>query len=85
MRYVVSACFYYNQIAATNKQIKRESDKQRKCVLHMLLYTYFFYKQPVNKQLTLGWQISKQFSGLNPVSLSHSKNYRLKKSRAFPL
>ena len=32
------------------------------------------------KQLALGWQIAKELSGLNPLSLSNSKNYRLKKS-----
>ena len=48
-------------------------------------YTYFFYKQPVFKQLALGWQIAKQLSGLNPFSLSNNKNYRLKKSGVFPL
>ena len=26
--------------------------------------SYFFYKQPVYKQLALGWQIAKQLSGL---------------------
>ena len=36
----------------------------------------FFYKQPVYKQLDLGWQIAKQLSGLNPLSLSNNKNYR---------
>ena len=48
-------------------------------------YTYFFYKQPVFKQLVLGWQIAKKLSGLNPFSLSKNKNYRLKKRGAFPL
>ena len=28
-------------------------------------YTYFFYDQPVYKQLALGWQVVKQLSGLN--------------------
>ena len=42
--------------------------------------TYFFYKQPVYKQLALGWQIAKQLSRLNPLSLSNNKNYRLKES-----
>ena len=45
----------------------------------------FFLKQPVFKQLALGWQIAKQLSGLNPFSLSNNKNYRLKKSGVFPL
>ena len=45
----------------------------------------FFYKQPVFKQLALGWQIAKQLSGLNPFSLSNNKNYRLKKSGVFLL
>ena len=38
-----------------------------------------FYKQPVYKQLSLGWQIAKQLSGLKPLSLSNNKNYRIKK------
>ena len=46
-------------------------------------YTYFFYKQPVYKQLALGWQIAKQISEFNSFSLSNNKNYRLKKSGAF--
>ena len=36
-----------------------------------------FYKQPVNKQLALAWQIAKQLSGLKPLSLSNNKNYSL--------
>ena len=36
-----------------------------------------FYKQPVDKQLALAWQIAKQLSGLNPLSLSNNKNYSL--------
>ena len=32
-----------------------------------------------------GWQIAKQLSGLNPLSLSNNENYRLKKSAVFPL
>ena len=38
----------------------------------------FFYKQPVYKQLALGWQITKQLSGLNPILLSNNQNYRKK-------
>ena len=38
-----------------------------------------FYKKPVYKQLALAWQIAKQLSGLNPLSLSNKKNYRLKR------
>ena len=45
----------------------------------------FFYKQPVYKQLALGWQIAKQLSGLNPLSLSNNKNCRLEKSGVFHL
>ena len=45
----------------------------------------FIYKQPVYKQLSLGCQIAKQLSGLNPFSLSNNKNYRLKKNWVFPL
>ena len=35
-----------------------------------------FYKQPVFKQLA--WQIAKQLSGLNLLSLSNNKIYSLK-------
>ena len=48
-------------------------------------YTYFFNKQPGYKQLALKWQIAKQLSGINSLSVSNNKNYRLKKSRVFPL
>ena len=48
------------------------------------MYTCFFYKQPVYKQLALRWQIVKQLSGHNHLSLNNSKSYRLNKSRAFP-
>ena len=35
-----------------------------------------FYKQPIYKQLSLGWQIAKQLSGLNSLSQSNNKNDR---------
>ena len=41
-------------------------------------YTYFFNKQPVYKQLVLGWKITKQLLGLNPLSRSNNKNNKLK-------
>ena len=47
------------------------------------MYTCFFYKQPVYKQLALRWQIVKQLSGLNPLSLNNSKSYRLNKINSF--
>ena len=37
-----------------------------------------FYKQPVYKQLALPWQIGKQLSGFDLLSLSNNKNYSLK-------
>ena len=43
----------------------------------------FFYKQPVYKQLAFGWQIAKQLSGLDPISLSNNKNYRQRKMEFF--
>ena len=49
------------------------------------LHLYFFYPQLVYRQLALEWKISKQLWGLNPLSLSIDKNYRLKKSGVFPL
>ena len=48
-------------------------------------YAYFFNKQPGYRQLALKWQIAKQLSGLNSLSVSNNKNCRLKKSRVFPL
>ena len=42
-------------------------------------YTYFFNKQPVYKQLVLGWKITKQLLRLNPLSRSNNKNNKLKK------
>ena len=44
----------------------------------------FFYRQPVYKQLAIGGQIAKQLSGLNSLSLSNNKDYRLKKNQSFP-
>ena len=48
-------------------------------------YTYFFNKQPDYEQLAFNWQIAKQLSELSPFSIRNNKNYRLKKSRVFPL
>ena len=42
--------------------------------------TLIFYKQPVYKQIALGWK-----NGLNPLSLSNNKNHRLKKIGFLPL
>ena len=44
----------------------------------------FFYKQQIFKLLALRCQIAKQLSGLNPLSLSNNKIYRLKKSGILP-
>ena len=33
----------------------------------------FFYKQPADKQLALGWQVAKQLSGLNPFIKQQQK------------
>ena len=35
-----------------------------------------FYKQPIYKQLALGWQIAKQLLGLNSLPQSNNKNDR---------
>ena len=45
--------------------------------------TLIFIKQPFYNQLALGGQIAKKVSGLNTLSLSSNKNYRLKKSEVF--
>ena len=39
----------------------------------MSRYTRFFNKEPVYKQLALGWKIAKQHFELNPLLLSNSK------------
>ena len=44
----------------------------------------YFYKQPVNEQVALGWKIAKQFSGFNLISLSNNNKYKLEKSGVFP-
>ena len=36
-------------------------------------------------KLALGCQVAKELSGLNSLSLSNSKNYRLRKTGVFPL
>ena len=41
-------------------------------LLHLVFY----------KQLALAWQIAKQLSRLNPLSLSNNKNYSLKVTSA---
>ena len=46
-------------------------------------YIYFFNKQPIYKQLSIGWLSAKQLSGLNVFSLSDSKNYRLTETGVF--
>ena len=48
----------------------------------MVISIHFFYKQLVYKQLDLGWQIANQLSGLNSLSPSNNKNYRLKVTSA---
>ena len=45
----------------------------------------FFYKQLLCKQLAFRWQMAKQLSGLNSLSLSNTKNYRLKRKLEFSL
>ena len=40
------------------------------------------YRQPDYKQLALAWQIAKQLSGLNPLSVSNNENYNLKVTSA---
>ena len=50
----------------------------------MPYHTFFVSNQfIVYKQLALVWQIAKQLSGLNPLSLSNNKNYRLNKEDFF--
>ena len=66
------------QISVTNRN--SSSNSQMFFKVHL-----FFYNQPVYKQLALAWQIVKQLSGFNPISLGNNKNYRLKKSGIFPL
>ena len=72
-----------------------QSFQKNVCSIIRLLFCYnipiiritliFLYKQPVYKQLALRWQAATQLSGLNLLSLSNNKNYRLKESGVFPL
>ena len=69
--------------------IENEVKKMNNCLwlcdkIYIGLFT-LFYKQPVYKQLAIRWEIVKQFSGLNPFSISSNKNYGLKESGVFPL
>ena len=57
----------------------------KQTVIEIFIIVHFLYKYMVYKQLALGVQIAKELSGLNPLSLSNIKNYRLKKSGVFPL
>ena len=50
-----------------------------------LLKLVVLKKQAVYKQLAPAWEIAKQLSGLNPLSLTNNKNYTLKKNVVFPL
>ena len=64
------------------------SHKSWICLWEAFVFEYtfkkvFLKKQPVYKQLALGWQIASQLSGLNPLSLSNNKNCWLKKSEFF--
>ena len=43
----------------------------------------YIYTLTFLKQLALEWQIAKQLSGLNVLSVSNNKNHRLKKSFSF--
>ena len=57
------------------KQTRKLLDDQTICLAYNN-DTYFFYKQPVYKQLAFGWQIANQLLGFKPLSLTNSKNYR---------
>ena len=58
--------------------LRLEFRRRLKAVQIRTQYTFY-------KQLALGWQIAKQPSELNPLSLSSNKKYRLKKSGVFSL
>ena len=55
----------------------------KQAIVEIFIIVHLFYIQPVYKQLSFGCQITKQHSGLNPLSLSKNKNYRLKKAEFF--
>ena len=59
--------------SAHKNQHYRNEFKNKYLIWYVKKYTYFFYKQPGYKQLALGWQIVKQLSGLNLLSLSNKK------------
>ena len=70
-------------IQTYSKKSNRQCSFDMLTVNMLVNYILFFYEQPVYKQLALEWQIAMQLSGLNSLSLSNDKSYRLKKSGVF--
>ena len=77
--------FLFNKVVglkACNLIKKRPQNNCFSVIIAKYLRTTFcylnlvFYKQSVYGQLTLEWQIAKQLSGFNPLSLSNNRNYR---------
>ena len=66
-------CFSVNFAEFLRTPYTKEQNNSGGC---FCMQTSFFYKQPVYKQLAFGWQIAKQLSELNPLSISNNKNYR---------
>ena len=60
-------------VARDTKGLATTSNQKDLIGTEIFLYTCFFYKQPVYKQLVLGWQIANQLLGLNPLLLSNNK------------
>ena len=52
-------------------------------VQYTIYQTFIFYKQRVYKQLVLRWQITKQLSGPNPLSISNNKKLEIKEKWSF--
>ena len=71
--------------SATDYIFKVTFGTARKICLYLFEIHLVFYKQPVHTQLALGWQIAKQLSVLNSLSLRNNKNYRSMESGVFPL
>ena len=70
-----------------NKNLKKVTLRQGYAgnLLSQSLYIFQIYTLFISNRFISKWEIAKQLPGLNPLSLSNNRNYRLKKSGFFPL
>ena len=73
--FINSICFIHSTVHYPPLSMVISLIHKKHCVnmISVQVYTQIFYKQPVYKQLALAWQIAKQLSGLNALSLRNRK------------